>query len=218
MGKTKLTMYFLVEGETERWYLQWLAEQVTAASPLYWADFRIGTRVRPDSFVRRMHPPAKEPVYVLLDYESTDAAHEAKFRSTLREMRQCADRTGVDFRLGYANYSFELWLILHRMDFMKPAAHRKDYLRAINQAFGTSFRSMPNYKKEKNFRRLLRMLTLEDVFRAMERAEQIRARCERLDCTLLSFQGYRYYRHDPSLSVDRIVADVFRRAGVPMPT
>lgn len=214
MGKSKRTLYFLVEGETEKWYLEWLAEQLTAASDCFWADFRIGSHMAPDSFAKRMQPPLHSCVYTLLDFESTDPAHEARFFAQLREMRHTGARRGIDFRLGYANYAFELWLILHRMPFTRPVVHRKDYLRPINQAFGTSFQSMPNYKKEKNFRRLLRKISLSDVSEAISRAGQIRKRNEHNQCPLLTFEGYTYYRQDPSLSVDLLISDVLACFGL----
>lgn len=214
MSKSKYTFYFLVEGQTEKWYLEWLAKQITAASDLFWADFRIATPVTPDSFVRRMHPPPYSPVYVLLDFESTDPAHEKRFFAQLRAMRGISARCGLDFQLGYANYAFELWLILHKIPFTRPIAHRKDYLRPINQAFGTSFQSMPNYKKERNFRRLLQKLSMDDVCRAVARAGEIRERNARDHFPLLTFEGYQYYRHNPSLSVDLVIRDVFTRIGL----
>lgn len=214
MGKTKLTMYFLVEGKTELWYLERLAELITSASDQYWANFRIGTPVTPESFVRRQRPPAKSVIYALLDFESTDPAHEQRFLRTLHELRVCGTKHDVNFCLGYANYAFELWLILHKMPFLRPVCHRKDYLKTINDAFGTSFRSMPNYKKEKNFRRLLRTLDLRDVFAAMDRAQRLRERNEREHYPLLRYDGFQYYRHDPSLSVDLVIADVLERAGI----
>lgn len=210
-GKTRVRFYFLVEGETEKWYLQWLCGKISEASPAYFADFRIGTRMSPHAYAKRMHPPEGSRVYTLLDYESTDPSHERRFAQQLHEMRNAGSRSGLDFMLGYTNYAFELWILLHRVLFTRPVYHRKDYLKPINQAFNTSFRSMPNYKKEKNFRQLLATLSVADVLSAVGRAEQIRLRNEMLGRTLLRFEGYQYYRHDPSLSVDLVIRDILQR-------
>lgn len=207
-------MYFLVEGETEKLYLEWLAAKITAASDRFRVMFRIAVHSSPDSCVKRFGLAEGDRVYALLDYESTDSAHEEAFRGRLRAMRRTADRTGVQFILGYTNYAFELWLILHRISFTRPVYHRRDYLSYINIAFHTSFRSMHNYKNRGSLRRLLSGLTLDDVTGALQRACAIHAECRRIGATLLTFEGFRYYRHDPSLSVDGVVADILQRAGL----
>lgn len=215
MARSKLTMYFLVEGETEKWYFEWLGEKLTATSDAYWMDFRISTRLTPETCAKRMHPPSGTKIYTVLDFESLDPAHEARFQSILRSMRKAGERHGLEFMLGYTNFSFELWIILHKMPFTRPVYHRKDYLKPINEAYGTSFRSMPHYKKEKNFKRLLSKLTLEDVASAIERAEEIRRRNIHQGRTFLTYVGSTYCRSDPALSIDLVIRDILNRAGMP---
>lgn len=214
MSRTVLTMYFLVEGETEKLYLEWLAAQLTAAQNSYRLRFRIAVRSSPHSCIKRFHPPDDSRIYVLIDYESTDPAHETAFQRKLHDMRLTGNRTGMDFMLGYSNYAFELWLILHKMSFTKPVYDRHDYLSYINTAFHCRLRSMHNYKKESSIRFLLAKLSLNDVRDAIARARQIDTVCLRNDATLLSSSGYRYFRHDPSLSVNLVIEDVLRRAGL----
>ena len=57
----------------------------------------------------------------------------------------------IYYRFGYSNFSFDLWIVLHKTDCNGPLSHRSKYLTKINQAYHENLESMDDYKQEKNF-------------------------------------------------------------------
>lgn len=48
----------------------------------------------------------------------------------------------VKYSLGYSNYTFDLWIILHKSCVMGRKSHRLNYLSDINRCYNTQFESM----------------------------------------------------------------------------
>ena len=80
----------------------------------------------------------------------------------------------LKYKLGYSNFTFELWIILHKKDLKGPLTDKKQYLKYINEIFDEDFKSLDEYKEEKNFKRVVEQITLEDIINAIKRAEKIR--------------------------------------------
>ena len=121
----------------------------------------------------------------------------------------------ITYTLGYSNFAFDLWMILHKADYTGPLDHRSQYLKPINRAFQEKFKSMDEYKTEDNFKRLLRNLSLSDVWKATARAERIMERNKEQGHLLHQLHGYKYYTVNPSLSVGEVVKDILIRCNVP---
>lgn len=117
------------------------------------------------------------------------------------------------YSLGYSNYSFDLWIILHKSNMRIKRTHRSDYLSDINRNFNTHFESMARYKEETNFKRLLNSLTLNDVIFAISNAEKIEHQNMR-DYNKINHCGYEYYRENPSLSIHKCVKDILKTVGL----
>lgn len=129
-------------------------------------------------------------------------------------MREAKILKKITYRLGYSNFSFELWLILHKKECNGSFNHRRQYLVPINQAFGESFEDLDQYKQEGNFKRCLSKLTLEDVKHAIRRADAITARNEKDAKILVKYKGYSYYRDNPSLSIHEVIHLIMAECGV----
>lgn len=129
--------YYSVEGETEAYYLKWLAELINR---------------EPNSVTH------------VCDVESNEPIHVNAFKETLTLLKEAA-RQGkqVDYLLGYSNFTFELWMILHKIDCFRSFSHRRQYLEPINRAFQEHFYELSEYKREADFNRILRKISLEDV-------------------------------------------------------
>lgn len=79
--------------------------------------------------------------------------------------------------------------------------------------FGEKFQSMDEYKKERNFKRLLENLTLQDVKDAIQRAEEI----QEINICQDNKQNYRdfeYYSNNPSLSIHEHIKKILQECGV----
>lgn len=205
MAKRKPTKkyYFSVEGETERWYLEWLSDQINGTEEsAYNVSFKIKIEKDPRKMVKSLTISGKTDIWHLSDYESNDPDHVRQFTETMDNMKK-AQGMGktVKYYFGYSNFSFDLWIVLHRMNCNQALAHRSQYLSYINRAYEENFENMDKYKRENNFKRCLDKLDLESVRDAIGRAEAIMDNREKDGCTLREYRGFTYYKENPSLEV-----------------
>ena len=111
----------------------------------------------------------------------------------------------IKYQLGYSNFTFELWIILHKIDFNTPLNHRSQYFSFINRAYGEQFNNLDDYKRENNFKRILKKLTIDDVKEAIKRAKDIMNKNEENGYNLENYKGYKFYKENPSLSIWEII-------------
>lgn len=213
MRKENRTYYFSVEGETEQWYLEWL-QRIINAEPNAKYTVKLDSKIQKDplSRVKRMTIVGKTEITHIFDYESDEEIHVKQFKTALERMKD-AQNTGknIKYHLGYSNFTFELWMILHKVDCNGSLMHRRQYLMPLNRAYGENFENLDQYKHENNFKRILSNLTLDNVRQAIRRAKVIMRKNEEMGYRLQEYKGYRYYKENPSLSlweqIERILMD-----------
>lgn len=213
MRKENRTYYFSVEGETEQWYLEWL-QRIINAEPNAKYTVKLDSKIQKDplSRVKRMTVVGKTEITHIFDYESDEEIHVKQFKTALERMKD-AQNTGknIKYHLGYSNFTFELWMILHKADCNGSLMHRRQYLMPLNRAYGENFENLDQYKHEDNFKRVLGKLTLDNVRQAIRRAKVIMRKNEEMGYRLQEYKGYRYYKENPSLSlweqIERILTD-----------
>lgn len=76
----------------------------------------------------------------VFDYASDDEIHAKQFKETLDLLKETS-KLGkqIKYNLGYSNFTFELWIILHKTNCNTTFFHRKQYLEPINRAYGEKF-------------------------------------------------------------------------------
>ena len=127
--KKHFQYYFMVEGQTEKWYLEHIQKLINENKGLEASvKFIIDIGKEPLSVVKRLSSPYETILYCLVDYESNDPEHVHAFENTLHKMR-LAENTGkaVKCELGYCNYAFDLWIVLHKKDLFNALTHRRQY-------------------------------------------------------------------------------------------
>ncbi|GAE90299.1 RloB domain-containing protein [Acetivibrio straminisolvens] len=203
MRKENRTFYFTVEGQTEQWYLEWL-QRIINAEPTtkYTVKFNCKIEKNPLSRIKQLAVISKTDITHIFDYESNEDTYQRQFMATLEQMK-VAENSGknIKYHLGYSNFTFELWIILHKADCNSTLCHRGQYLELINRVYGEHFQNLDHYKKEDNFKRILGQLTLEHVRQAIQRAKVIMKRNQENGYILHSYKGYKFYKENPSLSV-----------------
>lgn len=203
MRKENRTYFFSVEGDTEQWYLEWLQRAINAA-PEAACTVKLDCKIQKDPFarVKRMKIVRKTEITHLFDYESGEEEYEREFKTVIDRMRE-AESSGKDiqYRIGYSNFTFELWMILHMADCNGPLTHRRQYLPLLNKAYGENFGSLEEYKHENNFKRILGKLTLANVRQAVQRSRTIMQVNQESGRILQQYKGYPYYKENPSLTV-----------------
>ena len=148
----------------------------------------------------------KTTIYHFADYESEEPVHVKQFTETMDRMRASMNLgKQISYKFGYSNFTFDLWIALHKVDCFSTLNHRKKYLTYINKAFDEKFESMDEYKHEDNFKRCLGKISLEDVIKAIERSETIMKNNENNGYTLHKYKGFSYYKENPALEVWRVV-------------
>lgn len=216
--KTTNLYYFSVEGETEKWYLEWLQALINASSPKANAKFNI--QIQKDPLKRAkglsmLSSSKKFAIYHLSDYESDEQEHTDQFITTMDRMKE-ANGIGKTIRyiFGYSNLTFDLWMILHKIDSNGSYTHRKNYVTAINKAYSEHFENMDQFKSETNFKRCLGKLQLANVIEAVNRAKIIMRRNQENGYVLHQYKGYQYYKENPSLEVGNIIEKILKDCGL----
>lgn len=209
--------YFSVEGETEIYYLEWL-EAMINASPNKECKVKFQIKKRnPLSYSKNLNVLYPVEVCHIVDYESNEDVHVRKFQETLSKMKKA--KTGLknnkisNYYLGYTNFTFELWIILHKIRCDGSLDYRSQYLEKINQAYGMGFTRLENYKKANNFKRLLNVLRLEDVIDAINRADSIMNHNNE-HYTKRSMFKYIYFTQNPSLSLHSTIKKILKDVGI----
>ena len=209
----------MVEGEPEQRYFDHLMHLINRQPDLAPVDIQSVIGTAPRSYVRSLlrhcdpETSIEADIYCVADVEG-DHPHQIRlFEHRLAELRKASEIcAGIRFLLAYTNCDFELWIILHKIDFFRTVSRKGQYLKPLQDAFG-SVRSIAQYKRQRNFARLLRQISLEDVKAAIGRAEAI-SRHRRLEGPPFKYCGYTYYRKNPSLSVDLLVREILLTAGM----
>ena len=205
---------FTVEGETEQWYLFWLRDQINGyAGRTYNVAFDIKVQQSPRKFYKGISAKMTPTVTHICDVESNEPVHVNKFKNILSELKEAKDQKGITYSLGYSNFTFELWMVLHKRNCNGSFSDRKQYLVPINQAFDEKFENLDQYKHEDNFKRCLSKLSMEDVLAALNRADVITANNVRDGKTLIKYKTYSYYRDNPALSIHEAVRRIIKECG-----
>lgn len=116
----------------------------------------------------------------------------------------------ITYRTGYSNFTFELWITLHKVDCNGYLGHRRQYLAPINRAYEENFENLDQYKHKDNFKRVLSKLELDDVREAIRRAKSIMQNNHTDGLVLQQYKGYRYYRENPSLSIWETIEKILK--------
>ena len=150
---------FTVEGETERWYFELLKNQINACPDRsYNVAFDVKVQQSPRRFYKNLNVKTTSVVTHICDVESNEQAFVDKFTNILSEMKEAKTQKGISYVLGYSNFTFELWMFLHKHDCNGSLSHRRNYLDPIRKAFNEQFEDLEHYKKEDSFKRCLKKI------------------------------------------------------------
>lgn len=206
---------FTVEGETEQWYLEWLRDRINECGERsYNVAIEAKVQQSPQKFYKTVNAKTTPEVFHICDVESNEKAHVDKFKRILSEMKEAKTQKKIKYRLGYSNFAFELWIVLHKRNCNGSLTHRRQYLDSINRAFGEHFENLDQYKREGEFKRCLGKLSLNDVKEAICRSTVITSNNERDGKVLEKYKGYSYYRDNPALSIHDAVSMILIECGL----
>lgn len=125
-------------------------------------------------------------------------------------MRSAEKEFAIDYELGYSNYTFELWMLLHVADMRHSVINRKKYLTDINRWFHRKFSDLDEFKNAEAFQAILdEFVTLDSIKKAIERAEIIVNDNRDEHKVKETYNGFTFYRDNPDISIHEIVKMIF---------
>ena len=219
MVKLKETKKFTltVEGETEKWYFEWLEKLInTNEDAEYKVSIIAKVQQNPSKFAKSQTSFSTPTIVHICDVESNEPVHKKKFLCILDQI-DSANKLGkrIKYNLGYSNFTFELWIALHKVNCNGPLTNRSQYITHINRAFGENFEDLDQYKKENNFKRCISKLSLDDVKIAIEKSKQIMENNESDPGKKpIIYKKFKYYEDNPSLTIWEHVKIILDECGV----
>lgn len=131
-----------------------------------------------------------------------------KTRHSLKSVKQ---QKGLKYELGYSNFTFELWMVLHKIDCYGCLTHKGQYLSFINKAYGQDFNALKTFKKEDNFKKCLAKVELSDIKVAIERSKNIMEKRKANRDIEVSYCTYKYYEENPALSIWESIEAILKK-------
>lgn len=214
--KTNILYYFSCEGETEQWYLDWLQKRIYNEGKAK-HNVVIDKKVEknPVRRVKQLSPLGHIDIVHLYDYEGNDEASIKNFKNVIDLLKE-AEKLGkqIKYNMGYSNLTFELWIILHKMDCNALLNQRTQYLQYINKAYNKKFKNLDEYKNKDNFNQILNNLTIDNVKDAIKRSEKIMKINNQNGYKLQHYKGYSYFRENPSLTIYKAIKNILKDCGL----
>ena len=208
---------FTVEGCTEKWYFDWLKNTINSIpESVYSVSIDAKVQQNPLKFAKAVNPIAVPSAVHICDYESNDDVHVQKFRGILDQLDNANKLKGRSFQysLGYSNFTFELWMVLHKIDCNGTLIDRTQYLKHINRAYNANFENLAHYKNEANFKWCLNQLSINDVKSAIARSKKIMNMNQQNNAAMRSYKGFEYYIDNPSLTIWKSVEKILDDCGL----
>lgn len=208
--------HFRVEGECEERYLRRLQNLINGSQAVtQHVSFVIKRNTSMTSMVKNLSPWVKTTIVEVIDYEGSSQSDQQKFMNELDDMAKASRlKSGVNCALGYSNLTFELWILLHKMDCRRTLDNKNQYLGLLNQAYKSKFETLRKFKQEKNFKKVLNSIDLEDVKTAIQRAEAIRRQNEQDSIPTIYKKKYKYFKKNPDCSLQEFIREILEDSGL----
>lgn len=215
--KCKNNPIITCEGDTEVWYFEHLKNLINLEPTCL---MKLGYKtlsVCKNPFSKAKSQTILSPIkwYHILDKESSDEADIKTFEKNLKSFKDVKKiRQHVKLLLGYSNVSFELWLIMHKSDEKPSAYSQQDYLNKLKKLYNLpGIKTLEEFKKENNFKKILKQITLEDVERAIKNGKALEMENRKVYQSKKT-HGFEYFEENPSTNMHVILADILKDVGI----
>ena len=204
-----------VEGETECWYFRWLQETINSSpQSKYTVSIRPTVQQNPLKYAKTITNFTVHYLAHICDMESNEEVHQRKFHGILDQLSEAKKIKKVPYELGYSNYAFELWMVLHKKGCSSILANRTQYLDSINQIFAEHFENLDQYKHENNFKRCLSNLSINDVIDAVNRSHALMTQKRKDGFRQIEYKSFSYYQDNPALTIWEVVHRILSDCGI----
>lgn len=204
-----------VEGETELWYFNWLEDTINSSSS---SSFKVSIlpviQQNPLKYAKGRTNFTTPYLAHICDIESNEEVHQKKFVGILNQLSEAKKMKKISYELGYSNFTFELWIILHKKSCSASLTNRTQYLPLINRIFNEQFENLDQYKHEQCFKRCLDKLCLDDVKEAVRRAKALMDQKDKDGFRPVQYKGFNYHQDNPALTIWMIVCRILCDCGL----
>lgn len=202
--KIRKNYFCIVEGQQEKLYLDHLARLINhPPQKVITFNTKIG----------KAHDLKKSYVEYdsacLFDYDFNKIEFERNLSICIELDKKNKQKNKSDKRNVYHAYSnacFDLWLILHKKQFNRPVSLAKGYVKEVIQTFNLPYNA--DIKSEAILKQILQQISLEDVKKAIVRAESIRS--NKLPCDEIHVNDEIYYPN-PDFSIHKFIEVVLKQ-------
>lgn len=185
---------------------------------MYSVSFYIRVGGKPEEYIKSKTIIDQLELIVVCDVEGASRADITGFETRLDCMIKGEKlKRGVKCKLAYSNLSFELWLLLHKVDFNRTLTSPDQYLKEINHYYQQNFQNAGDYKSEKNFQKLLDTLSIDEVCDAIKRAEKLMSSKVTVGARKAQYRKYSYYPDNPALSIHEYIKQILIECGLFQP-
>ena len=208
--------YLSVEGETEKWYFEHLQNLINNNHDILRRvkfDIKINKSIK--NRAKSIAAIYKTKAFHICDYESNNDIHIKQFDQVLDDLKNVPKiNKNIEYKLGYSNFSFDLWIILHKKQQLGGISHRKQYVNGINKVYNEKFQFIDDYKEEKNFKRILSKIKLEDVINAVNNGNEIRKINDERCNNKKKYGNFIYYTENPDMTINQCIEQILKECGV----
>ncbi len=218
--KESRQFHISVEGiNCEKMYFEHLAKLINSSDRSTY-NLKVDPRkMSPMQYAKRnAHKPMEKrkgnrkiPYIHIQDIEDYYSDYQrSKFYGMIDEIRMAEDMFGINYELGYSNYTFELWMLLHVADMTHAVQNRHSYLTPVNRWFHRHYLSIDEFKSHDEFQGILNeFVTLDSIRLAIRRAEKIVQNNDEDRKTKETYKGFTFFRDNPDISVHEVVRMIF---------
>lgn len=99
--------YFTVEGETEKWYLDWIKQLINSdSSAMHTVSIDSKKEKDPIKRAKSLTVLSETVITHWFDYESSEAVHTKQFIETLDALKKTSTfKKHIKYKLGYSNFT-----------------------------------------------------------------------------------------------------------------
>lgn len=211
--KSNIKYYFTVEGECEELYLDRLQTLINSEKEsLYTVEIKSDVTSNLLKTAKNINPvTVPKTIYHLCDVEGIEDGDKTRFQDYLKDLKSVKNQKGLKYELGYSNFTFELWMVLHKMDCYGCLTHKGQYLSFINKVYGQEFNSLKTFKKKENFKKCLAKIELSDIKGAIKRSKIIMKKHKENGDREISFCTYKYFEDNPALTIWESVEKILEK-------
>lgn len=210
------TYTITVEGECEKYYFEHLRMLINSEpNRKYNCEFKpdISVKKNPLRHAKSFSTITNRFFHVQDIEDYNEEYQKNKFLSLIHDIQEA--NKYVNYKLGYTNFTFELWMVLHKREMNHSVSHRREYVRYINDVFHKHYRFIDEYKSENEFKNVLSQISLDDVYFAIENANKIR-KANSAGTSLvykqkrIDYEKYVFYAFNPDLDLHEIVEIILK--------